>query len=123
VIENTRSPSGNRVAGRTLRGRNWKSSRHVIRYVAAHRCGALEGGLVTAVAIRRFEEVVVADMAGGAGSWRRGHVRPGQSKTGHAVIERGCVPTLRGMASGTVRQGKCGSCSGVWRGVGILPVC
>jgi hypothetical protein len=66
-----------RPKGRTLRCRDWKSSRHVVGYVAAHRGGALEGWLVAAKAIRRFEEVVVADMAGGAGRGRRGHVRPG----------------------------------------------
>jgi len=76
VIENARSPSGNRVAGRTLRRRDWKSSRHVIRNVTAHRDGALEGGLVAAVAIRGFDGVVVGEVAGGAGSGRWGHMRP-----------------------------------------------
>jgi hypothetical protein len=106
VIEYTRSPGSNRVAGRTLRCRDWKSSRHVIRNVAAHRSGALEGGLMAAITIRRIEGVVVAEMAGSAGSGRRGHVRSGQSKPGHAVIERRRVPALCCMASGTVRRGK-----------------
>jgi len=59
----------------------------VVRHRAANRCGAQEDRLVAAVAIRRIECVVVVDMAGSAGRWRRRHVRPRQGKAGHAVIE------------------------------------
>ena len=77
VIEKSSSPCGNRVTRRASRRCNREPSRNVIWYVATHCGGALEGGLVAAITIRRFDGVVVADMAGGAGSGRWGHVRTG----------------------------------------------
>jgi hypothetical protein len=100
-----------------LRGGGRKSSRDVIR-----QRGALEGGLVAAEAVRGFEKVVVVDVAGGTRRRRGRHVRSGQGKPGDAVIERGCIPTHCGMASGAAGCRECGSGGGVRRGVGVLPV-
>jgi len=63
VIEDSRSPGRNRVARCTLRRRDWKSCRNVVRYVSTKRRGALESRLVTAVTVRRGEGVVVVHMA------------------------------------------------------------
>ena len=48
-------------------------------------------------------------------------MRAGQSEACNAVIERGSIPTLRGMAVHTVGSGKGGTRSGVHRIVGLLP--
>jgi hypothetical protein len=77
VIKKSRSPSGNRVTRRASRSRDREPSRNVIRHIPAQRCGALEGRLVAAITIGRMERVVVAHMAGGAGSGRWRHVRSG----------------------------------------------
>jgi hypothetical protein len=76
VIEDSRSPGGHCMAGGALRRCRGEAGRDVIRDVPAHRGGAQEGRLVAAITIRRFEGVVVAHMAGGAGRRRRGNVRP-----------------------------------------------
>jgi hypothetical protein len=107
----------------TLRCRGRDSSGDVVGNVAAHGGGALEGGLVAAIAIRRFDGVVVGDMAGDTGSRRRRHVRSGQGKPGNAVIERRCVPTLRRMTYGTIRRRKHGPRGGVRRTIRLLPGC
>ncbi len=62
--------------------------------------------LVAAVAIRGIERVVVVDMAGSTGRRRRRHVRSGERKSGHAVIERGRVPARCRVAGGAVRGRK-----------------
>jgi hypothetical protein len=49
-------------------------------------------------------------------------MRSGQSKTRYAVIERGSIPTLRGVASGTVCGAKCRSRRRVHRIIGLLPI-
>jgi hypothetical protein len=69
VIKDSCSPSGDRVAGCTLRRAGWKSSGDVIRYASAQCLGALESRLVAPVTVRRTEGVVVVHMAGDAGRW------------------------------------------------------
>jgi hypothetical protein len=87
VIENSRSPRGDGVAGRTRGSGGWETGRDVIRNVAADRRCALERSRVAPVTIGGIERVVVADVAGRARRWRRRHVCAGQSKSCNAVIE------------------------------------
>jgi len=61
-------------------------------------------------------------MARRAGRRRRGGMHSRQRKPRCAVVECCCRPTHRRVASGAVRYGKCSCGSGVWRGVGVLPV-
>jgi hypothetical protein len=121
VIEDSRSPGGNRMARGTLRRRGWKSGRDVIRYRPAQRRRAQESRLVASITVRRTEGVVVIHMAGGAGRWRRGHVRSGQGKPGGAVIETRRCPTYRCMAYGAVRCRKLRTRRGVHRIICLLP--
>ena len=123
VIENSRSPGRNRMARGALRGRGWKSSSDVVRYVSAQRRGALECSLMAAVTIRRAERVIVVYMAGRAGGRRRRHVGSGQGKPGRAVIEICRRPTHRRMARRAVPDRKCRARRGVYRGVSRLPLC
>jgi hypothetical protein len=76
---------------------------------------------VASVAIRRTQAVIVVQMAGRAGSRRRGHVRSDQGKSSGAVIERRSSPAGSGVASGAIGRGKCRSGSGVHRRSGALP--
>jgi hypothetical protein len=121
MIENTGSPGGNGMAECTLRSRGWKPSGDMVRYVPAHGGGALEGGLVAAITIRRIERVVVAFMAGGTGCRRRRHVRPSQSKRCDAMVERHSVPIHSRVASGTICRPERGPGRGVRRIICLLP--
>jgi len=121
VIENAGGPGRNRVARRAGGGRGGKSGRHMVRNVSTDCCGADECSLVASVAIRRAERVVIVDMAGSAGRRRRGRVRPGQSKTSRAVIERRSRPTDCCVACGAVCRGEGSSRRGVHRIIRLLP--
>jgi hypothetical protein len=121
VIEDSRSPSRNRVARCTLRRRDWESCRNVVRYVPAKRRGALESPLVTAVTIRRTQRVIVVHMARGTRRRRRGCMRSGQGKPGLAVIESCRRPTYRAMAYRTVPYRKLRTRCRVHRIIRILP--
>ena len=100
VVEFSRSPGGNGMARGTLRGRYWEARSDVIRYISADSSGALESGGVAAIAVRGIQRVVVIRMAGSA---RGRKVRAHQRKSGNAVIERGRIPTRRGVAVGAIR--------------------
>src|SRR5882762_10497313 len=117
VVKNSCRPGGDRVAGRASRGSRGEACRNVVR-----RGRGLEYGLVAAIAVRRNGDVVVVDMAGGAGGGRRGHVRAyqGEPSGGSAMIERG-GPTGWRMAIGAVRQPEGRPGGGVWRSIGLLP--
>ena len=67
----------------------------MVRDSASQREGTLPGSDVAAIAVRGIQRVVVVRMAGSA---RGRKVRAHQRKPGDAVIERGCVPTCRGVA-------------------------
>jgi len=103
VIEDSRSPSRNRMARCTLRRPSRESCRDVVRYVSAKRLSSLEVRLVAAITVRRTERVVVVHMAGNAGRRRRRHVRSDQGKSSRAVIKGGRRPTYCCMAYRTVR--------------------
>jgi hypothetical protein len=121
VIEDARSPSGNGMAGCTLRRGGRKSSRDMVGYVPTHRRGPLEIRLVAAIAIRGFEKVVVAHMAGGAGRRCRRHMRSGQSKPSLAVIETYGCPTHCIVAHRTVRCRKLRTRRRVHRIIRLVP--
>lgn len=121
VTEHARGPRRDRMASSARGCRRRKSSRDVIRHRAANRGGALEGRLVAAVAVRRIQRVIVADVAGRTGSGRRRHVRAGQRKSGDAVVERGRRPPRSGMARRAIGSSKCRSGSRVDRRRGSLP--
>ncbi len=121
VIEDSRSPSGNRVARCAGRSRSREPCRDVVRYVPAKCSGALECRLVASITIRRTEGVVVVHMARNAGGWRRRHVCAGQGKPGCAVIERCRRPTHRRVTSGTVGCSKRRTGCGVHRIIRLLP--
>jgi hypothetical protein len=115
VVKNSCRPGGDRMTGRTSRGSRGEACRNVVR-----RGRGLEYGLVAAIAVSRKGDVVVVDMAGGAGGGRRGHVRSDQGESSAAMIERR-GPARRRMAIGTVRQPEGRPGGGVRRGVGLLP--
>jgi len=71
VVKHSCCPRRDRVACRASRGCGRESRRDVIRNRPSDRRRADESGLVTPVAIRRIEIVVVAHMARCAGRWRR----------------------------------------------------
>lgn len=121
VIENSRSPGGNCVAGGAGRCCRWEPSCDVVGNVAANGGGALEGGRMAAVTICRIERVVVADVARGAGrgGWR--HVRSNQRESCRAVIERRSRPARSGVAGGAIRSCECRPRCRVHRIVGRLP--
>ena len=121
VIEDARSPSGNGMAGCTLRRGGGKSSRDMVGYVPTHRRGPLEIRLVAAIAIRGFEKVVVVQMAAGAGRRCRRHMRSGQSKARRVVIETCRRPTYCVMAHRTIRRGKLRTRRRVHRIIRLLP--
>ena len=113
VIEDSRGPGGDRVAGRTGGSSGWETSRDVIRNVAANRRCALENSRVASVTIGGIERVVVVHVAGRARRWRRRHVCPGQGKSCHVVVERRGIPSHGGVARRAVGGGKCSPGSGV----------
>ena len=103
VVERSRSPSGDWMAGGALRSCRWETRRDVIRYISADSSGALERSRVAAIAVCGIQRVVVIRMAGSA---RGRKVRAHQRKSGNAVIERCCVPTCRGVAVGAIPHRK-----------------
>ena len=66
VVERSRSPSGNGMAGGALRSGRWETRSHVIWHIPANGGGALESSRVAAIAVRRIQGVVAVDMAGSA---------------------------------------------------------
>ena len=91
------------MAGGALRRRRWEARSHVIWDVSANGGGALERSRVAAIAVRGIQRVVVIRMAGSA---RGRKVRAHQRKPGDAVIERGSVPTCRGVAVSAIPHRK-----------------
>src|ERR1039458_10854376 len=63
VIEDSRRPSGNRMASGAGRSRGWGSRSDGVRDRPANRRGAHKGRLVAPVTIRRSQAVVVINMA------------------------------------------------------------
>src|SRR5215472_19101073 len=69
------------------------------------------------------QRVVVAEVAGRAGSGRRGHVHAGERETRNAVVEGSEVRPRDGVvAIRAIRSGERGASRGVHRVVGLLPV-
>src|SRR5215472_359631 len=91
VIERTVGPIGGVVTGGALRHR--EAEGHVIRYVAAHSLRTVPifevARGVAAIGGLDRQGVVIADVAGHAGSRCRRHVHAGESEAGDAVVE-GC---------------------------------
>lgn len=103
VIEFSVGPCGDSVAGSASRRGTWESRSNVIRDVAADGRGFVPIGQMATHAIRRIQRVVVADVAGRAGRWRRRHVRADKRKPRDAVVERSGVPAFCGVAVRTIR--------------------
>ena len=100
VVERSSRPSSNGMARGALRSRGRKTSGDVIRNIPANGSRALERGRVATITIRRIQRVVVIGMAGSA---RCRRVCAHQGKSGDAVVERGCIPTRRGVTVGAIR--------------------
>lgn len=102
VIKLSVRPLCDRVALRACRRGVRKARLNVIGHVSAIARRLVPVGDVTAIAVRRVQRVVIVDMARSA--WRRcgRHVCTDQREAGHAVIERGRVPTLGGVAIRTI---------------------
>ena len=125
VIEGGIGPTGRIVALRTQRHREAGSD--VVRYVAAHRGGAVPvvevATGVAAVGGLNVQGVVVVDMAGGTGGRIRRNVHAGQCEAGDAMVEG--TQVRPGDSVVTLRAVRCseGAASAlVWRIVGLLPV-
>ena len=103
VIKFSVGPLGDGVAlsasGRVIR----KAYLIVIGNACAESGGAIPIGKMAAVAICGIQRVVIADVAGGAGRWRRRRVRADQCESGLAVIERCRIPTLGSVAVCAIR--------------------
>ena len=123
VVENSGGPSSDGMARRASRSRNRKSSGDVIRNASAKRGGALEGGLVAAMAVRRTEGVIVIYVAGGTGRRRRRQMCSGQGKAGGAVVECRSCPTYGRVANGAICCGELRTRCGVHRVIRLLPGC
>ncbi len=121
VIEHSRGPRRDRMAGRARRRRRRESRRHVIRHRTADRRRAQKRRLVAPVTIRCIQRVVVAHVARRARRRRRRHVCSRQRKSRHAVIERRRRPPRRRMARRAVRRRKRGSRRRVHRSIRLLP--
>ena len=100
VVERSRSPSGDWMAGGALRSSRWKTRSHVIWHISADGGGALESSRMAAIAVRRIQRVVAVDMACSA---RCRKVRTHQRETRGAVVECASGPGGNGMAGGTLR--------------------
>jgi hypothetical protein len=87
VIKLAVGPGGDGVAGCAGRRAARKSGGNVIGNVAAHGSGSVPVRQMAAHAVRGFQGVVVADVAGSAGRWSGRHMRADQSEAGQAVIE------------------------------------
>ena len=106
VIELAVGPSSDGMAGGALRGSIRESGSDMVRNSSANCRGAVPGRLVATVAIRGIQCVVVADVAGRAGSRRGRHVRAYQGEAGDAVVERSSVPAGGGVAVGAICSGE-----------------
>jgi len=91
------------VADGTVRG---EAGRDVIGHRAAKSRGALPRGQMAAVAGRRIQRVVVAHMAGRAGSRRRRNVHSCKRKSSCAVVKRCSGKSHCRVAIGAVGHGK-----------------
>ena len=93
VIKSGVGPTGGVVAGRALRHGEARSD--VIRYAATQSLRAVPvfevARGVAAIGGLDGQRVAVADVAGHAGSGRRGDVHAGQGEAGDGVIEGGHV--------------------------------
>ena len=117
VVEFSVGPLGDGMAsGTSGRGRR-EAGADVIGNGTAKRWRAIPGRQMAPNTISRIQGVVVADVASGARRGRRRHVCAGKRETSEAVIKRRSVPTLGGVAVGTI----CGREGGPSRGVhGII---
>jgi hypothetical protein len=118
VVERSRSPGGNGMAGRALRGCGRKPRGDVIRHVPADGGGALERSRVAAIAIRGIQRVIIVGVARRA---RGREVRSGQRKSGDAVVERCTIPTCGGVTVGAIPHRERCAGTGMHRIVGSLP--
>ena len=87
VIKLAVGPGGDGVAGCAGRRGARKSGGNVIGNIAADGSGSVPVRQMAAHAVRGFQRVVVADVAGSAGRWSGRHMRADQSEAGQAVIE------------------------------------
>lgn len=110
------------MAGGASRSRRRKARGHVIRNVPANRGRAQKRRLVTAIAVRRTERVVIVDVTGGAGGRSGRRVRPRQRKSGYAVVESRRGPGDGSVATGAIRRSKGRSGGRVHRIIRLLPI-
>lgn len=89
VIEFAVCPFRDGMALRASRRGVWETGSDVIRHAATEAWRFVPIGQMTSDAVGRIQRVVIADVARGAGSRRRRHVRAGESEAGNAVIEGG----------------------------------
>ena len=112
VIEGRCRPIGRGVADRTIRR---KPRRNMIGNRAAERRRALPVSQMAAVAGRRIQSVIVADVTRGARRRAGRNVHSRQGKPRRAVVECCRKETHRRVASGAARYRECGCGSGVRR--------
>lgn len=103
VIKFSVGPSSDGVARSAGCRTGRKSRSNVVRDVTADGRGFVPIGQMASHAIRRIQRIVVADVAGRAGRWRRRHVRADKRKPRDAVVERSGVPSFCGVAVRTIR--------------------
>lgn len=106
VVEFSRGPRRDRMAGSTHGGSVRESSCDVIRYGAADCGRAVPCGGMAAHAIRGVKRVVIVDVARSARSRRRRHMRANECETGDAMVERCRVPTSGRVARRTICHGE-----------------
>ena len=118
VVERGSRPVQRRVANRAVLR---ESRGNVIGNVVPNRGRALPFNDVAPVAGCGLEQIVVVQMAGGAGRRRRRNVHPRQGKPRRAVIEGCCGPTHRRMADRTIRRGELRTRRRVHRIIRLVP--
>ena len=106
VIKAAVRPFRDRVTGGAHRCGIRESGRDVVWHGAADRRRTVPGRRMAAHAVRGVQRVIVVRMARGARrrSGRRMCTR--QSESGHAMVKRGCIPSLGRVAVRTIRCGK-----------------
>ena len=122
VVELARRPCGDRMASRAGRRCRRETRRYVVWHIPAEGLRAHPCRLVAGHAIRRAQRVIVVDVAGSAGRWRRRHVRAHKREARYAVVKGGGVPADRRVAVRAIGRRERRAGSRVHRVVGLLPV-
>ena len=121
VIELAGGPCRNRMARRTHGSGVGKTGRNMIWNRTAECSRAIPCCSMATHAVCRVQRIVIVDMAGSAGSRCRGHVRPNERESCHAVIKRSGIPACGGMAIRTISHRKCGTGRRVHGVICLLP--